>query len=78
MESKKMSSIIFTYFIIFIFAAFSVHAAQSAVNLRTAGNFVILAKSGISTTGATSIVGNIGVSPSAATFITGFGLTQDS
>lgn len=49
----------------------------SAVNLRTAGNFVILSKAGISTTGATKIVGNIGVSPIAATAITGFGLILD-
>lgn len=49
----------------------------AAVNLRTAGNFVILSKSGISTTGTTSITGNIGVSPIAATAITGFGLILD-
>ena len=52
-------------------------AGPSAVNLGTAGNFVILAKSGISTTGTTSIVGDIGVSPAAATYITGFGLILD-
>jgi hypothetical protein len=45
-----------------------------AVDLGTAANFVILSKSGISTTGNTSIVGDIGVSPIAATAITGFGL----
>ena len=48
------------------------------VNLGTAGNYVILAKSGISTTGVTSVLGNIAVSPAAATFITGFGLTTPS
>jgi hypothetical protein len=47
------------------------------VNLGTAGNFVILSKSGISTTGTTSIVGNLGVSPAAASYITGFGLIMD-
>ena len=47
----------------------------SNVNLGSAGNFVILTKSGISTTGTTSIVGDIGVSPIAATAITGFALT---
>jgi hypothetical protein len=31
------------------------------VNLGAAANYVILAKSGISTTGTTSIVGDIGV-----------------
>jgi ice-binding like protein len=48
------------------------------VNLGTAGNFVILAKSGVSTTGTTAVVGDIGLSPAAATFITGFGLIADS
>src|SRR6185369_15088470 len=44
------------------------------VNLGTAGNFVILAKTGVSTTGTSAVVGDIGLSPSAASFITGFGL----
>ena len=47
----------------------------AAVNLGTAGNFVILAKSGVSTTGTTAVVGDIGISPAAATYITGFALT---
>jgi hypothetical protein len=62
-------------------------AANTAVNtdidpipvkLGTAINFTILAKSGISTTGTTSITGDIGVSPIAATGITGFGLKMDA
>ena len=52
--------------------------AQAPVPLGSAANFAILAKSGISTTGTTSIVGNIGVSPAAATYITGFGLIMDA
>jgi hypothetical protein len=48
------------------------------VDLGTAGNFVILAKSGISTTGTTTVVGDIGVSPIGATGITGFGLVMDA
>ena len=52
-------------------------AGPAPVNLRTAGNFVALAKTGISSTGATTIVGNIGVSPAAATFITNFALIAD-
>lgn len=47
----------------------------AAVNLGTAGGYVILAKSGVSTTGATSVVGDIGLSPAAATFVTGFDLS---
>jgi hypothetical protein len=46
------------------------------IDLGTAGNFVILAKSGISTSGG-SAVGDIGVSPIAASAITGFALAMD-
>lgn len=48
------------------------------INLGTAGDFEILTKSGISTTGVTSITGDIGVSPAAATALTGFGLIMDT
>ena len=50
----------------------------SPVNLGTAGNFVVLAKAGISVTGATHVTGDLGVSPVAATYITGFGLIMDA
>ncbi len=50
----------------------------SPVNLGTAGNFVALAQTGITTTGTTHITGDIGISPAAATFITGFGLIADA
>ena len=49
-----------------------------AVNLGTAGNYVILAKSGISSVPTSAVTGDIGVSPSAATYITGFSLTADA
>jgi len=48
------------------------------VNLGTAADFTILSETGITTTGVTSITGNIGVSPIAATAITGFGLIMDA
>ncbi|KAF9063329.1 antifreeze protein [Rhodocollybia butyracea] len=50
----------------------------AAINLGTAGNFAILAQSGISTVPASSITGNIGVSPAAGSFLTGFSLTLSS
>jgi len=53
-------------------------AGPAGVNLGSSGNFVILTKSGISTTGSTVITGDIGVSPISATAITGFGLIADS
>ena len=49
-----------------------------AVNLGTAEDFVILAKSGISTVPTTAVTGDIGVSPAAATYITGFSLIMDA
>src|SRR5689334_5268 len=42
-----------------------------AVNLGTAGNYAILAKSGISNVQTSAITGNVGISPAAATYITG-------
>jgi hypothetical protein len=47
---------------------------RAAVNLGTAANFVILAKTKISTTGTTHVTGDMGISPAAATYITGFAL----
>ncbi|MGF7081018.1 ice-binding family protein [Mucilaginibacter sp. UYCu711] len=46
--------------------------------LGGAANFTILTESGISTTGITSITGDIGVSPITSTAITGFGLIMDT
>ncbi|WP_373483040.1 ice-binding family protein [Acetobacterium sp.] len=48
------------------------------VNLGTAANFAILAKTGISTVPDSSITGDIGVSPIAAAAMTGFSLTADA
>ena len=53
-------------------------AAGLPVSLGTAGDFVILAKSGVSTVPTSAVTGDIGISPAAATFITGFSLTVDS
>src|SRR5881394_4640815 len=48
----------------------------AALSLGTAGDYVILAKSGVSTTGVTAVVGDIGLSPAAATYVTGFALSS--
>ncbi|MEX2189329.1 MAG: ice-binding family protein [Bacteroidota bacterium] len=52
--------------------------SPAPVDLGTAGDFVILAKTGITTTGTTAITGDIGISPEVATFITGFDLILDA
>ena len=44
------------------------------IDLGLAGTYAILAESGISTVPSSAITGNIGVSPAAATYITGFSL----
>lgn len=49
-----------------------------AVNLRTAGTYVILAESGISTVPPAVITGDLGISPMAAASVTGFSLIADS
>ncbi len=47
----------------------------AVVNLGTAANYVILAKSAISNVPTSAITGDLGLSPAAASFITGFSLT---
>ena len=48
------------------------------MNLGSAKTFVILAESGISTVPTAAVTGNLGVSPAAATSITGFSLSADA
>jgi hypothetical protein len=56
----------------------SVLSQSSIVNLGTAGDFAILAKTGITNTGVTHITGDLGVSPAAASTLTGFSLVADN
>jgi hypothetical protein len=53
-------------------------AAGLPVDLGASGNYVILAKTGISTVPTSAITGNLGISPAAAAFITGFSLSADA
>lgn len=53
-------------------------AGPSPAILGTAGAFAILAKSAVSTTGVTAVMGDIGVSPAAATYLTGFSQSMDA
>ena len=56
----------------------NVAQGPAPVILGTAGNYVILAKAAISTTGTTEVIGDIAVSPAAETFITGFEQGRDA
>ncbi len=49
---------------------------QGMVNLQSTTGFVVLAGSAVSNVPTSAITGDIGLSPSARSFITGFGLTE--
>ena len=72
-----MKKMILFISMIFIITSSIFCDGPATVNLGTSENYVILTKAGITTTGTTDIVGNIGVSPIAATGMTGFGLIMD-
>ncbi|MBN1757454.1 MAG: DUF3494 domain-containing protein [Chitinispirillaceae bacterium] len=63
--------------VIFLTSAIDNPESPEPVLLGKSGNFALLAKTGISVTGTSSIVGDLGISPAAATFLTGFGLIAD-
>ncbi|MBC7742281.1 MAG: DUF3494 domain-containing protein [Bdellovibrionaceae bacterium] len=52
-------------------------ATVTSGDLGSAGNYAILSKSGISNVTGGMVTGNIGVSPAAASYITGFPQTTD-
>ena len=60
---------------VWTFTTASMVVPGNPVNLGTAGSYVILAKAGIGTVFPSAIVGDLGVSPAAATYLTGFSLT---
>jgi len=79
-HARYLSAILIS--MMFVLAAFAVIPAKAdgpaVVNLGTSEDFVVLAKTGISTTGTTEITGDIGLSPASASYITGFDLIMDS
>ena len=58
--------------------ALAVRRGPAPVVLGAAGAYVILAKSGISTVPRSAITGNVGLSPAAASFVTGFALVRSA
>lgn len=51
--------------------------SPAGVPLLTAANYAVLAKTGITNVPTSAVVGNMGISPAAATAITGFSLSLD-
>jgi hypothetical protein len=50
--------------------------AQAVVNLGAAGDYVILAKTAINNISTSAVIGDLGLSPAATTYVTGFSLTD--
>jgi hypothetical protein len=67
--------------LVWTFDTYPIGGPPSGVNLGLAGHFAVLAQSGISTStvpNPSAITGDLGVSPAAATYITGFSLIADA
>jgi hypothetical protein len=61
---------------VWTFTTASAGVGPSPLNLRTAANYVILAKSAISTVPDSVITGDVGLSPAAESYMTGFSQTD--
>ncbi|MCF7920619.1 MAG: Ig-like domain-containing protein [Candidatus Cloacimonetes bacterium] len=61
---------------VWIFTTGTQGAIPAPVDLGTSGNFVILAKSAVSTIPNSIITGDVGLSPAATSYLTGFALTD--
>jgi len=68
----------FQFFLLLTAACNAVASATDPVNLVTAEDYAILAKTGISTVPQSAITGHIAVSPGAGAAMTGFSLMMDS
>jgi hypothetical protein len=55
----------------------AVCTGAGCVSLGKSGNYAILAKTGVSTVPASAITGNVGLSPAARTFLTGWSLISE-
>lgn len=77
MKNNKIIKAIFLLAFVFLGANNVSALGPATVDLGSAGNFVVISKTAISTTGTTSLTGDIGISPAAATYMTGFSQTMN-
>ena len=75
--AKDLSGNQLTSGVVWSFTTFSSQSPE-AVNLRAAENYVILAKTAITNNPTSSISGDLGLSPAATSYITGFSLTNET
>jgi len=73
---ENLEGIALTEAKVWTFTTAAAGVGPSPVNLRTAANYVILAKSAISTVPASVITGHVGLSPAAESYMTGFSQTD--
>lgn len=62
--------------LVWSFTTETVVLAPGAVSLGASANYVILAKTAISNISTSSVTGNLGLSPAATSYITGFSITN--
>lgn len=62
--------------LVYTVTADAVQAGPAPVLLGTSANYAILAKTAVSTVPASAITGDVGLSPAATSFLTGFSLTM--
>ena len=77
-KNSLIASIALVFAFCFVAPTAALAAGPALVNLNTAGNFRILAKTAVTDgdPSVSSIVGNVGVSPAAGSFITGVSCTK--
>lgn len=73
---KNLDDVMMSQANVWSFTTAAVGVGPSPVNLRTAGNYAILAKTGVSTIPSSAITGDVGLSPAATSLATGFSLTN--
>lgn len=76
-EAKDLEGNQLTAGVVWSFSTFSSESPE-VVNLRGAENYVILAKTAITNNPTSSISGDLGLSPAATSYITGFSLTNET
>lgn len=73
---KDASGVALAANVVWSFTTGTVSSSLAVVNLRTSGNYVLLAKTAINNNPTSAITGAIGLSPAATSYITGLSLTN--
>jgi len=72
--AKTLAGVALTDNIVWSFTTVAAATNLAVVDLGTSGNFVILAKTAINNVATSAVTGDLGLSPAAASYVTGFAL----